>query len=90
MNKYIVKNCPSISTINLNNPLCYECDNSVCGEPWRCMDRDCLIKQVIEKCKEDKGCPCPKVGSSCYECPTGAEWDFSNILLQLFEIEEVE
>lgn len=84
MNKYIVTNCPCYWHIGGDAG----CD---LDSTKACQDcTDCLIKQVIDKCKEDKGCPCPKVGSSCYECPTGAEWDFSNILLQLFEIEECE
>lgn len=83
MSKYIVKNCPARC-----NGMFKDCIGTSHNECENCTD--CLIKQVIEKCKEDKGCPCPKVGSSCYECPTGAECDFSNILLQLFEIEECE
>lgn len=51
MSKYIVKNCPCVSTSSENEPLCYECLNNNPSEPWRCMDRDCLIKQVIEKCR---------------------------------------
>ena len=82
MNKYIVKNCPCVSTSSENEPLCYECLNNNPREPWRCMDRDCLIKQVIKKCKK--------------ECdPTNDDWcrdkeNLSREILQLFEIEECE
>lgn len=68
MNKYIVKNCPAITgdecnsfRVDENEIYCQDCT-------------DCLIKQVIEKCKEHPFC----------DCACGDE------ILQLFDIEEVE
>ena len=89
-NKYIVKNCPCVSTSSENEPLCYECLNNNPREPWRCMDRDCLIKQVIEMCREhvDSLCPCPDEGKSCIECTIAEEEYIACQLMQLFDIEE--
>ena len=81
MSKYIVKNCPCIDTTDAHSIFNCECLNRGYKEQWRCYDKDCLIKQVIEKCKE--------------ECdPTNDDWcrgkeNLSREFLQLFEIEEI-
>ena len=69
--KYIVKNCP---TFNDNKGFYYSCKN-LNVEPIDCQDcTDCLIKQVIEKCRD----------LPFSACACGDE------ILQLFEIEEYE
>lgn len=84
MSKYVVKNCPCVSTSSENEPLCYECLNNNPSEPWRCMDRDCLIKQVIEKCNK-------AVKIADLEGLNGVyRRGLANEILQLFEIKEVE
>ncbi len=70
MNKYIVKNCPALYGIN-DGFLCVRGDESYCID---CTD--CLIKQVIDKCKEAR-----KTGKKAY-LPLN--------ILQLLDIEEVE
>ena len=74
MSKYIVKNCPCIYTGWSTKYECFYYNK-------HCKDcTDCLIKQVIEKCKK--------------ECdPTNDDWcrdkeNLSREILQLFEIEE--
>lgn len=73
MNKYVVKNCPAFN----------EDYNECCGKSAKfiyCMDNtDCLIKQVIEKCKND----CVYFGDK------ELRYDTLEEILQLFEIEEV-
>ena len=75
MSKYRVKNCPCIYKSYRSD---YDCDYD--GPCEDCTD--CLIKQVIEKCKK--------------ECdPTNNDWcrdkeNLSREILQLFEIEECE
>lgn len=75
--KYIVKNCPARRDAKIFG---YSCSHIA---TLHCYDQpDCLIKQVIEKCKK--------------ECdPTNDDWcrvkeNLSNEILQLFEIEECE
>ena len=78
MSKYIVKNCPAYN-VDSEYWDCMHPDT----ESLSCKDcTDCLIKQVIEKCKK--------------ECdPTNDDWcrdkeNLSREFLQLFEIEECE
>ena len=79
MTKYIVKNCP---TFNDNKGFYYSCKN-LNVEPIDCQDcTDCLIKQVIEKCKEQFGI----IDSDYRE----GQRDVALEILQLFEIEECE
>ena len=74
---YIVKNCPCFVSgvaIKGNDKKVQTCNNHKIRELTYCADcTDCVIKQVIEKCKEHpfKDCAC------------GDE------ILQLFDIEEV-
>lgn len=74
---YIVKNCPSFVlgvAIKGNDKKVQTCNNYRIRELTHCSDiTDCVIKQVIEKCKEHpfKDCAC------------GDE------ILQLFDIEEI-
>lgn len=77
MNKYIVKNCPCITGD--------ECNSYYDDEPF-CQDcTDCIIKQVIEKCKrtlsKNKG----------FEREfTLGKMTFAEFILKDFDIEEVE
>ena len=91
-NKYIVKNCPCIDTTDAHSIFNCECLNRGYKEQWRCYDKDCLIKQVIEICREhvDSLCPCPDEGKSCIECTIAEEEYIACHLMQLFEIEECE
>ena len=79
MSKYIVKNCENCYFYEDDGYFCeFQKDNTMFSNP--CKDSTCLIKQVIDKCKE--------------ECdPTNDDWcrvkeDLSNEISQLFEIEE--
>lgn len=86
MSKYIVKNCPAMCTSKYFTGECrLEC--------ILCKDiTDCLIKQVIEKCKE------PEQVYRNYDNPlTQVQCNtlfgrrtLGNEILQLFEIEECE
>lgn len=78
MNKYIVKNCPV--SYGLYREMCGFIENpEEIGKS--CKDcPDCLIKQVIEKCKN--------IQKDHYWGMR--EIRFSQEILQLFEIEEVE
>lgn len=66
-NRYVIRNCPAIISL-------YERPQCALPSNYYCKDcTDCVIKQVIEKCKEHpfKDCAC------------GDE------ILQLFDIEEI-
>jgi hypothetical protein len=100
-NGYIVKNCPSIL------PMTKLCDSESmfnCGT--YCKDcTDCVIKQVIEKCKyiiDDDIClECNKFerGLDCFECDYDGHREdimrgisrvsLAKQILQLFDIEEI-
>lgn len=79
MSKYIVKNCPCIDTTDAHSIFNCECLNRGYKEQWRCYDKDCLIKQVIEKCREYE------------DAYFDNDWSngLANEILQLFETEEV-
>jgi hypothetical protein len=71
---YIVKNCPAILRMT---KICdaYETTRDL---PQLCKDcADCIIKQVIEKCKDMAS------DKDFYA------YDFANEILQLFDIEEI-
>lgn len=74
MNKYIVKNCPACC--EYTQSYCCEDNYDEQGRDTYCeLINDCLIKQVIEKCK--------------YYQERQIEDEFlSNEILQLFDIEE--
>ena len=74
MSKYIVKNC------DLFHPIDEECMDSSQNE-FYCKDRTkCLIKQVIDKCKEYK---------KIYGSPISNMRFFAIEILDMFDIEEV-
>ena len=86
--KYIVKNCPCIDTTDAHSIFNYECLNRGYKEQWRCYDKDCLIKQVIEKCNKCIDENYPDYYDEGFEEDIVTE--FANNILQLFEIEEIE
>ena len=94
-NRYIVKNCPAThenyedkfvctTQIKQNGFLCY------------CQDcTDCVIKQVIEKCKKRYG-KCERCKASedyqptdCLDYYSNDDVIFAEKILQLFDIEEI-
>lgn len=104
MNKYIVKNCPAISKTEIlltsyppqlrtafkcgmknefGISLSQNCENCT----------DCLLKQVLEKCKnagcKDADCEY-KDQKGCLECGENIAGIFAEEILQLIEIEECE
>ena len=87
-NKYIVKNCPSYSN-GCIGCTAYRVSSCFCE---RCTD--CLIKQVIEKCKKEVICDdCELQGTTKCDarlCTNFYLNDFAQEILQLFEIEECE
>jgi len=83
--KYIVKNCPSYDEHSVE----WNCLNET-NANLLCEDcTDCLIKQVVEKCKNIE-CPCEYKGADCWECSTAGQKTLAEKILQLFTIEEVE
>lgn len=89
--KYIVKNCPSC----IISPSCcakYHIDNRSSKD---CQNiEDCVIKQVIEKCKERSG-KCERCKASedyqptdCLDYCSNDDVIFADDILQLFDIEE--
>ena len=70
---YIVKNCPAITEYKFSDKVHKDCCQYRYGY---CKDIDCVIKQVIEKCKERT------VGFI-------EEGVVKEELLQLFDVEEI-
>ena len=83
--KYIVKNCPAITEYKFPDKVHKDCCQCTYGY---CKDIDCIIKRVIDKCKEAieecKDCGCSEPHWVC----TG-EKVMSTVILNMFEIEEV-
>ena len=74
MNKYVVKNCPMYFCTN-----CYGHTGTAICEDFT----DCLIKQVIEKCKQS-------LNYSSKEPYELGRTNMAGIILAYFEIEECE
>lgn len=88
MSKYIIKNCPCIIEFK-NMHFCAELNN-VDELKQLCQDcTDCVLKQIVEKCKEIK-CPCEYKGADCWECTESGAKRFADRILQLLDIQEVE
>ena len=85
----IVKNCPAIISL-------YERPQCALPSNYYCKDcTDCVIKQVIEKCKKKSG-KCERCKASedyqPTDCLNYCSYDdviFATEILQLFDIEEV-
>ena len=83
--KYIVKNCGCLDDMKR----CWSSNRTT----KYCIDNDCLIKQVIEKCKDAKDkCSCKNAHPEidCFQCTVGGMAYLGDEILQLFEIEECE
>ena len=80
LNKYIIKNCPALYGID-DGFLCS--DNNDEDEKY-CIDcTDCVIKQVIKKCKYYQN----KIGRTPQH--RAGFVDATSDILQLFDIEEI-
>lgn len=81
MNKYIIKNCPTL----MGNRLCY-------GKVTRqCADcNDCVMKQIVEKCKKEikvyRNTLLPNDGTNTLHF---GRQSFAYDILQLLDIQEV-
>ena len=77
-NRYVVLNCPTL----MGNRLCYSKEIRQCAD---CTD--CVIKQVIEKCRAKKlDIYNPSIGNEHYALANSV---LSTQILQLFDIEEI-
>lgn len=74
-NRYVVLNCPTL----MGNRLCYSKEIRQCAD---CTD--CVIKQVIEKCKENLSSLETYINIRSYECTMLQD------ILDLFDIEEID
>ena len=86
---YIVKNCTSLDS---DGTTCQDCSYEDCGAD-DCINRnDCVIKQVIEKCKDAKlecSCKNPDPDIDCFECTSGGRAELGQEILNMFDIEEI-
>lgn len=85
MSKYIIRNCPA-----LFDNFCHSVSRG-----GTCKDcTDCLLKQVVEMCKNEVICDdCELQGTNKCDarmCTNFYLNDFAEQILQLFEIEECE
>lgn len=88
--RYVVKNCPNLAESYYADGHISKNECSLDIYDKQCSNcTDCLIKQVIDKCKNIE-CPCEFNGADCWECNTAGQKTFAQHILQLFEIEEVE
>ena len=88
MSMYIVKNCHCYINYEYKLHLC--CDGQGDGECQDCTD--CVIKQVIEKCKDTKlecSCKNPNPDIDCFECTSGGRAELGQEILNIFDIEEI-
>lgn len=82
MSKYIVKNCPAIMN-------CMMFKNSCSNADGYCQDyTDCLIKQVIEKCRKKKEWFSKLSDGVAFDLKTFTGGNLQDEILQLFKIEE--
>ena len=81
-NRYVVLNCPTL----MGNRLCYS------KEIRQCADRtDCIIKQVIDKCKDSKlsYSNLEILRTACETSEAYGKAVMAEQILQLFDIEEI-
>lgn len=97
--RYIVKNCPCFVlgiAMKGNDKKVQTCNNYRIRELTHCSDiADCVIKQVIEVCKERSG-KCERCKASedyqptdCLDYCSIDDVIFAKQILQLFDIEEI-
>lgn len=92
-NGYVVRNCPS-AKYRMGMPWKILCEKeSNCVKSIYCADcTDCIVKQVIEKCKDahsECSCKNPNKDVDCFECTSGGRAELGVEILQLFDIEEI-
>lgn len=87
MSKYIVKNCPCLYEYGKGD--C--CNDLKFDQHTLCKDcTDCLIKQVIEKCRKKKEWFSKLPDGVAFDLTTFLGGNLQDEILQLFEIEECE
>lgn len=80
MSKYLIRNCPAISFAG-------GCQNKEV-KVWDCQDcTDCVLKKIVEKCKEVQELEYQKGRLKC-KSPSKAK--FGREILKLLDIQEVE
>ena len=83
--KYIVQSCPSLDTDGIT---CQDCSFEDCGME-DCSNRsNCLIKQVIKKCRKKKEWFSKLPDGVAFDLTTFLGGNLQDEILQLFEIEE--
>ena len=81
--KYIVKNCPNMTIVKGQDLMCFDVEK-MHGVP--CQNRtDCVIKQIVEKCKKTQTI----FKGSDNEFTLG-KLTYAEFILKDLEIEEVE
>lgn len=86
--KMIIRNCPAflddVQLLEFSEGTC----NSLQNHRTYCQDcTDCVLKQIVELCKEIK-CPCEYKGADCWECTESGARRFADRILQLLDIQE--
>jgi hypothetical protein len=88
MSKYVIKNCPSCYYIYCDKE--YECNWRGSGITKPCQDcTDCLLKQIVELCKEQKVINCNIDGKE-QVLKAYYHTHLSDKILELLDIQEVE
>lgn len=92
MNKYIIKNCPShLFDIEFNEHICTQTDNLFeCGHNY-CQDcTNCLLKRIVEKCKEQEDPQIWDYKTDIEYFIHSARHSLAKEILSMLEIEECE
>lgn len=89
MSKYIVKNCPNLSESYYADGHISQNECSLEIDDRQCVDcTDCLIKQVIEKCRKKKEWFSKLSDGVAFDLKTFTGGNLQDEILQLFKIEE--
>ena len=86
--KYVVRNCPAITEYKFPDKVHKGCCQCTYGY---CKDIDCVIKQVIEKCKDSK-LSYSNLGILRTACETNQAYGkavMAEQILPIFDIEEI-
>ena len=78
MSKYVIKNCPAQDV--LGEGCCY------CNQYAKCADSDCLLKRIVEKCRNTQY----RVYNKNLEVIGYRKSPLSEEIIKLLEIEECE
>lgn len=89
--KYVIRNCPCFFEEN-EEVYDYTCTwNGT--EELACQDcTDCVLKQIVEKCKNAQSeCSCEDANKDvgCFECTSGGRAGLGTEILKLLDIQEV-